>query len=201
MMNGSRIAVWAAICAAIISFTAEAQERKRIPVDHDDPALQRFRTAPRSATTSQPELPPRDIPVLNFVQPPLDDPALPRAARKDPGQACKQSPVHDADPGWYAIRHDCGNVVITITGEQRIQSRSAAPAPRALAQPTVIVPATGNPRIEAGFVAEITLYRFGNIPYSITVECNRASIALCKSEDRLKALVEKIDLTVAPDRK
>ncbi len=201
MMKASHVALCTAVCAAIVSLAVVAQEQKRIPVDHGDSALERFRTAPRSAATPQPDLPPRDIPVLNFVQPPLDDPALPRAARKDAGQACKQSPVHDADPGWYAIRHDCGNVVITITGEQRIQSRSAAPAPRALAQPTVIVPATGNPRIEAGFVAEITLYRFGNIPYSITVECNRASIALCKSEDRLKALVEKIDLTAVPARK
>lgn len=201
MMKASHVAWCTAVCAAIVALAVEAQERKRIPVDHGDPALERFRTAPRSAATPQPELPPRDIPVLNFVQPPLNDPALPRAARKDAGQACKQSPVHDADPGWYAIRHECANVVITIMGEQRIQSRSAAPAPRALAQPTVIVPATGNPRIEAAYVAEITLYRFGNIPYSITVECNRASIALCKSEDRLKALVEKIDLTAVPARK
>jgi hypothetical protein len=175
-----------------------AQESRRIPVDYDDPALQAFmRAKPRSAKPLT-GITPRDIPILDLVRPPFA--GTTRALRKS-SPSCRQTPITDEDPGWYAIRHDCGDLVITITGEQRVQARSAAAPPAALAKPMVIQPASGDARVEGGFVAEITLYRYPNIPYAITVECTKATLALCTSEAELQALVQNIDLVAVPQKK
>jgi hypothetical protein len=190
----------AAFVAALAAFAcaAEAQEPARLAVDQNDPALQRFRQVRPRTVAAQPKLPQLDIPVLNFVRPPLEGvPAFKEAARS----TGRQLVVTDDDRGWYTIRHEYPDVVITITGDQRVQSRSEAPPPAALARPVVIVPASGDERAEAGFVAEITLYRYPNIPYAVTVECTKASAALCTSESALQALVERIDLISVPEQR
>jgi len=189
---------------------AAAQEPRRLSVDQDDPELQQFRAAPRQPRTAArsavlKELENVDIPVLDFDQPPLGS----VKGRARAASACKQETITDNDRGWYAVRHDCGSVIITVSGDQRVPSAEQSPAPkrleRAAASRVRITPASGNLKESGGLTAEIVMSRYPNIPYVITVECQastqkEARQTVCTSRSGLQAIADSLRLVAVPPR-
>lgn len=190
--------------AALPALTADAQAPKRLSVDQNDPALEKFRAAPpqakgRSKADSQvlKQLEGRNIPVLNFTTPPLA-----KAARGRSTARCKQAVVTDDDPGWYAIRHECGSTIITVIGDERVQAELQDAAPAGLAGKELrITPATGDVTDSGGLTAEMVLSRYPNIPYTVTVECTPANVSTCTTEAELRKIAESLGLVAVPPKK
>jgi hypothetical protein len=204
-MSVRSLLIVAAALAALHAVAVNAQDVKRLTVNQDDPALEKFRASPPRAARGRSkaeqsnlkELQGREIPVLNFTTPPLAKASKGRSAVR-----CKQDVVTDDDPGWYSVRHDCQGTIITVTGDRRVQTELQAAAPRAATNPggLVVRPATGDLGDSGGLTAEMVLTRYPNIPYSITVTCTPANIATCKSESELRKIADGLGLVAVPPK-
>jgi hypothetical protein len=169
-----------ALSAAGVLFprSADAQQAQ-LTFDRNDPEIQAFRTqqsaSPRAFAPEEAAAASVRIPVLAFD-------AVPALVQRSlaPGEAPQRERSLVTDPGnpiWYSVEDDYGDIVITVKADARIQHTfpegySLAPdAADASAPPRIsVLEESQEPGME-GLIAEYTVYKFPNLPYTVTIEC------------------------------
>jgi hypothetical protein len=165
--------------AGLLFPSAAGAQQARLSFDRNDPEIQAFRTqrsaSPRALAPEEAAATSVRIPVLAFD-------AVPALVQRSlaPGAAPQRerSLVTDpADPVWYSVQDDYGDIVITVKADARIQHSFPADHPLApnaadaSAPPRIsVLEESQEPGME-GLIAEYTVYKFPNLPYTVTIEC------------------------------
>ncbi|MGI9476151.1 MAG: hypothetical protein ACR2PI_05570 [Hyphomicrobiaceae bacterium] len=181
------------VCAA--TTTAVAQT-KQIAVKWDDPEIKRFqrRSRRRSLGASalfDPRLAKLKLPVLGYER---TIPKVRSAFRVAP-RARRTLTMDERNPVWYEIAYDYGeDIKVTVEADLRVQTRlppgtKVYDKPRnfAVSQDSDISVFDGRSEVGMiGAIAEFKVYRFGQVPYSVTIECSEKKMAVCQDVDALK---------------
>jgi hypothetical protein len=186
----SRWVLGIAAVAALGATTASAAD-KLLTVDWSSPEITRF-VAERTANPPLSLGPGDDVklsklklPVLGFDVPPqivsnsFSAETRPRLARK--------IIIDEKNPVWYQLVDRYGDLVITVEADLRVQHELPATTPvygpagqGAAAEPTISV---FDDRSEAGMegaIAEYTVYRYPDIPYTVKIECSARTKEQCR---------------------
>jgi len=171
---------------------ASAQE-KSIQVEWQNPEIAAFvrdRAAnpPASLGPGSPDeakLARLKLPVLAFDAPPATaSNAFATGARP---QLDRTIITDDADPVWYQIVDRYGDMTITVEADLRVQHQfpSNYPVYGPSSQGVGVEPQISvfDERTEEGMegaIAEYTVYKFGQVPYKVTIECTQRNKAQCK---------------------
>jgi hypothetical protein len=163
----------------------------QITVDWTDPDIQKFA---QQSKTNPPLAPDLAAKVANLKLPVLAFASVPQVVKNasTPGAApltlSRQVITNDADPTWYQINDQYGDITISVLASLTINHSVAKsmiyqpPAPSGAASqndPTISVfDANGQPG-STGLIVEYTVYRFPNIPYTVTIECAQATKDKC----------------------
>jgi hypothetical protein len=180
---------------------ALAADAPAMTVNWTDPELQAF-TADRAALVAagvEPETDPGlsnlQIPVLAFEQPPE---VVTRNLRAGPEAVDRVVHSDPANPIWYQIVEDYGDVSVSVSADLRAQHSFPANfpiydkvAPGAGvdgddrdAAPSVSVMDEAAEEGMEGYIAEYTITRYG-VPYTVTIECTEAAKDQCKDKAQL----------------
>lgn len=131
------------------------------------------------------------LPVLGFDAVPGLVAAMPSAG---PQAAPERTVSIDEDnPVWYQIVDSYPGVTVSVSADLRVQhefpadypvyaTREPGAAPSAGPQVSVFDEETGGEGVE-GYIAEYTIYKYPNIPYTVTVECTAETKEQCKNTD------------------
>lgn len=194
---GRSLALATMVAAGVVA-VAWAQQPKQpqrsISVDWSDPEIKTFiqtrqSNPPRSLKAGdEAMLSKLKLPVLAFDRPPGTVTRALGVTNVPPPE--RKIVMDDAEPVWYHIIDTYKDVTITIDADLRVQQQLTntpiyLPPPTATAEPTVSIL---DERVEEGMeglIAEYTVYRFGNVPYRITVECSRQSREFCRDPKQL----------------
>jgi hypothetical protein len=167
--------------------TARADQ---ITVDWADPDIQKFAQQSKSNPPLAPELAAKvvslKLPVLAFASvPQLVKNAVATGAAPT---LSRQVITNDADPTWYQINDQYGDITISVLASLTINRTVAEstihqpPTPTGVASqndPTISVFDENGQAGSAGVIVEYTVYRFPNIPYTVTIECTQAAKDKC----------------------
>jgi len=188
-----RIGVAAAIAVVIVPGVALAQS-KSIAVDWSDPEIKRYvaqqKRNPRAAAQQifDPRLTRLKLPVIGLV-------GTPASVKRSFSVAPRAKPdvVMDPDnPVWYSITYEYGpDVKVTIEADLRVQHR-LGPQAKVYKDEKGNDPDTAISVFDStsevgmtGAIAEFKIYKFGNIPYVVTVECTEKTKATCQDTKAL----------------
>ncbi|MFT5176590.1 MAG: hypothetical protein ACI8W7_004786 [Gammaproteobacteria bacterium] len=180
----------------LVTITAAAQTNQ-IPVKWDDPQIKKFqqRTKTRGvgpSTLFDPRLAKLKLPVLGFEKP---MPNVRSAFGVSPPRARRTLTMDESNPIWYELSYDYGDdVKVTIDADLRIQSKLPSDAkvyaaPRNFATDEAEI-SVFDDRSEVGMIgaiAEFKVYRFGQVPYTVTIECSEKKKAVCQDVEALKS--------------
>lgn len=184
----------AMVAAGALAVAWAQQPQRSISVDWADPEIKQYMNTrqsnpPRSLKAGdESKLSKLKLPVLAFDRPPgTVNRALGVSAAPPPE---RKIVMDEAEPVWYHIIDKYKDVTITIDADLRIQQQVSntpifLPPPSATAEPTVSIT---DERVEEGMeglIAEYTVYKFGNVPYRITVECSKERKEFCKDPKQL----------------
>ena len=168
-------------------------QETRIQVEWQSPEIAAFvrdRTAnpPQSlgpGSADEAKLARLKLPVLAFDAPPAT--ASNAFATGERPQLTRTIITDDAEPVWYQIIDRYGDMTITVEADLRVQHQFPANFPLygpssqgAGVEPQISV---FDERTEAGMegaIAEYTVYKFGQVPYKVTIECTQRNKAQCK---------------------
>jgi hypothetical protein len=127
------------------------------------------------------------LPVLAFDSvPQLVQNALPVGTV--PTAPIRQLITDPADPTWYQINDQYGDITISILASLTVNREVAAstiyqaPAPQAAGSqgdPTISMLDENGEGDSDGLIIEYTVYKFPNIPYTVTIECSHATKNKC----------------------
>jgi hypothetical protein len=176
-----------ATCFIVCAICGPVSAQSLLTVDQNDSAIVSFRQQP--ARAAAPAIPSLNIPVLGIV---------PAAGSPAPA-AAPPTVIADSshDPNWYSLIYDRGDVKISITGDLRFQSTPLPAQPPSAPAEQINVASLDDP--EDSVAAQITIFRFPNIPYVIDVVCKSPdTFELCHSEQQLRNLLSSIDLLSVP---
>jgi len=154
-------------------------QQARLAYDRGDTEINAFLAArsasPRTLAPEEAGLDTVKIPVLAFD-------AVPGLVQRSiaPGVAPQRERsfvTNPADPVWYAIEDDYGDITVTVKADARISHAFPENYPLARdagspsAAPRInVMDETVEQGLE-GVIVEYTLYKFPNIPYTVTIEC------------------------------
>jgi hypothetical protein len=174
---------------------AALAQQKTIPVDWQSPEIaafvrERATNPPASLGPGSPEeakLARLKLPVLAFDTPPSTvSNAFAVGARP---QLARTIITDDADPVWYQITDRYGDLTITVEADLRIQHQLPADFPL-YAPPGQGAGVDAGPQVSVfdekteegmeGAIAEYTVYKFGQVPYKVTIECTQRNKQQCK---------------------
>lgn len=172
-----RVCAAAALAAAAV-LPAPSRAQEALTFDRNDPEIRAFaqqrNAAPRALAPGETDLNLVKLPVLAFdavpglVQRSLAAGAAPQRER---------SLVTDPDnPVWYSLQDDYGDITITVKADTRIshtfpEGYPIGDVPAEGGRPGIsVMDRTVEPGVE-GLIAEYTVYKFPNIPYTVTIEC------------------------------
>jgi hypothetical protein len=194
-MQASRDMLWTASLLSLLSLVAVRPAladpiADQIKVDWSDPEIKKFAQdggAVHTATVgmSQPDrLQALKLPVLAFDSvPQLVKNAAPPGLQ--PTAPTRQVLMNDSDPTWYQINDQYGDVSIsvaaTLTVNHDVDKSTIYPPPAGQNAPSDINVFDENG--EAGFqgvIVEYTVYRYPDIPYTVTIECSGQAKDKCK---------------------
>lgn len=189
----------------LFSASAFAQQAP-LAFDRNDPEIRAFLTqrsaAPRTLAPEEAAATSVRIPVLAFD-------AVPALVQRSlaPGEAPQRerSFVTDpADPVWYSLEDDYGDIVITVKSDARIQHSFpdgyplAPDAADASAPPRIsVLEEALEPGLE-GLIAEYTVYKFPNLPYTVTIECAGHLREQCRDLSLLAQDKDSLSLLAVP---
>ena len=189
---GSRLMPLVAVLCLLSSLPVQGQE-KSIQVDWQSPEIaafvrERAANPPLSVSAGsadEAKLARLKLPVLAFDTPPSTaSNAFATGARP---QLERTIITDDADPVWYQIVDRYGDMTITVEADLRVQhqfpSNYAIYGPSsqgAAVEPQVSVFDERTEEGMEGAIAEYTVYKFGQVPYKVTVECTQRNKAQCK---------------------
>ena len=168
-------------------------QEKSIQVDWQNPEIAAFvrdRTAnpPLSVGPGSPDeakLARLKLPVLAFDTPPATaSNAFSTGTRP---QLERTIITDEAEPVWYQIVDRYGDMTITVEADLRVQHQfpSNYPIYGPSSQGAAVEPQVSvfDERAEEGMegaIAEYTVYKFGQVPYKVTIECTQRNKAQCK---------------------
>lgn len=210
--------------ACLVATTGVAIGVDVLSVDTSDPAIQQFKAKAKSGAP-----PPADgaapdevrqavqglkVPVLDVTKPPslpaAGQPAKGKAGPKAGPQAGPQATAKvtvsaDKTEGknWYSITREYPDkkVTITISADLRIHHAPKDFVPSTKNKNTMrITPSPRRQGDESFHAAQVTLYKFPNVPYVVDVECTKESRRVCESRQQLAKLIQSLslDLIEAP---
>ena len=193
------LAVVAGAFGALAS-TASAQTSE-VKVDWKDPEIRQYMAVQRStraaaqretalrglSRSSRNNITKLKLPVLGFTKP------LSSAARSLSAQS-RPKPnllMDEANPVWYSLEYQYGEgVTVTVEADLRVRHKlppDPAVSRRATSSESDI--SVFDDTSEVGMVGAITefqVYKFGGVPYTVTVECSEAQKAICRDVKSLR---------------
>jgi len=189
--RGRLLALAAALCL-LLPRPGLGQE-KSIQVDWQNPEIAAFvrdRTAnpPLSVgpgSADEAKLARLKLPVLAFdTAPATASNAFSTGARP---QLERTIITDEAEPVWYQIVDRYGDMTITVEADLRVQHQFPSNYPiygpssqGAAVEPQVSVFDERTEEGMEGAIAEYTVYKFGQVPYKVTIECTQRNKAQCK---------------------
>jgi hypothetical protein len=125
------------------------------------------------------------LPVLAFDTPPTTaSNAFSTGARP---QLERTIITDETEPVWYQIVDRYGDMTITVEADLRVQHQFPSTYPLygpssqgAAVEPQVSVFDERTEEGMEGAIAEYTVYKFGQVPYKVTIECTQRNKAQCK---------------------
>lgn len=192
----------AAAVAIAFASSAPAQTQRLIEPDWNHKDVKSFMDRPRAASPEAASpLESLALPVLKFVKTPE---AGERAMRSSPDVQPQHSETFDkANPVWYQITDDYGDVTISVEADRRIQNvfpegheRSGASDGERAASPqedTEINITDQKAEGIDGYITEYTVVRYG-IPYTVTIECEAENKDACLDKARIAAEKENLEI-------
>ncbi len=181
--------------AAALTAASAAQAQSSLTVDWSKPEIRSFvddkarGVAPTALAQEQDRLGKLKLPVLGFARPPAQ---LTRSLGVSAAAAPKSKLVMDDDnPVWYHIVERYDGITITVDADLRLQENlppsakvyGRVPPPDSTTKISVI-DGTTEPGMD-GAVAEYTVYKFPNIPYRVTIECQKKAIDYCRNPEAI----------------
>jgi len=189
---GCRLWTLVAGLCLLASLPVQGQE-KSIQVDWQSPEIaafvrERAANPPQSVgagSADEAKLARLKLPVLAFDTPPTTaSNAFATGARP---QLERTIITDDADPVWYQIVDRYGDMTITVEADLRVQHQFPSNYPiygpssqGAAVEPQVSVFDERTEEGMEGAIAEYTVYKFGQVPYKVTIECTQRNKAQCK---------------------
>ena len=197
LSGGALVVALAGLALAAPLATPAQAETTNLTVNWSDPELKGFaesRAANIAAGVEAEDdnkLAKLQIPVLAFERPPE---AVTRNLRAGPEAEPETTQNFDpANPVWYQIVQDYGDVTVSIEADLRVQHTfdashpvydTVAPGAAVSDEPQVSVMDENSEEGMEGSIAEYTFTRFG-VPYTVTVECTTAAKEQCKDTAQL----------------
>jgi hypothetical protein len=192
LQTGSRLLTLTA-WLILLSFGSLQGQEKSIQVDWQSPEIaafvrDRMANPPLSVgagSADEAKLSRLKLPVLAFDTPPTTaSNAFATGARP---QLERTIITDDADPVWYQIVDRYGDMTITVEADLRLQHQFPSTYPlygpssqgAAVEAPVSVFDERTEEGME-GAIAEYTVYRFGQVPYKVTIECTQRNKAQCK---------------------
>jgi hypothetical protein len=192
LQTGSRVLTLAASLTLLSLGSLHGQE-KSIQVDWQSPEIaafvrDRMANPPLSVgagSADEAKLARLKLPILAFDTPPTTaSNAFATGARP---QLERTIITDDADPVWYQIVDRYGDMTITVEADLRVQHQFPSTYPiygpssqGAAVEPQVSVFDERTEEGMEGAIAEYTVYKFGQVPYKVTIECTQRNKAQCK---------------------
>jgi hypothetical protein len=188
-LRGLLIAIAAAGTLVTTAVAQTAHDNLR--VDWNDPLILQFRqneaagrTPPFFSAGESARVAKLRVPVLGFRE-------IPQIARQVMGGNAKTTIARKiifdaADPVWYHMIERFGDVTITVDADLRVNHagttlfQSQKPADRSKAARVSVLDGATEDGME-GVIAEYTVYRFPDIPFTVKIECTGASKAQCRN--------------------
>lgn len=167
----------------------------QISVNWDDPEIKRFQSQARTRTLGanalfDPRMAKLKLPVLGYEKP------MPkvRSAFGVAPRARRSLTMDEGNPVWYEISYDYGDdIKVTVEADLRVQTKLPPSAkvytpPRNFAiDDTDISVFDGRSEVGMiGAIAEFKVYRFGQVPYTVTIECSEKQKAVCQDVKALQ---------------
>lgn len=187
---------WLGAGALAVAASSAVAQSNQIAVKWDDPAIAQFqkRAKARSLGVSalfDPRLSKLKLPVLGYEKP---MPKVRSAFGVSPPRARRSLTMDESNPIWYEISYDYGDdIKVTVEADLRVQTKLPRGAkvytsPRNFAlDDTDISVFDGRSEVGMiGAIAEFKVYRFGQVPYSVTIECSEKKKAVCQDVAALK---------------
>lgn len=170
-------------------------QTSQIPVNWEDPEIKRFQatTRTRALGASQlfdPRMAKLKLPVLGYEKP------MPkvRSAFGVAPRARRSLTMDESNPVWYEIAYDYGDdIKVTVEADLRVQTK-LPPGAKVYTPPrnfsfddTDISVFDGRSEVGMiGAIAEFKVYRFGQVPYTVTIECSEKQKAVCQDVKALQ---------------
>lgn len=185
------VVVVAAIAPMLGAATTATAEQKMLSVDWQRSDIKSFvddAKAGRSPSVLPQEegrLSKLKLPVLGFARPPSE---LTQSLGVSAAEAPQRTLVMDDDnPVWYQLTEQYEGIMISIDADLRLQGElppsakvfGRIPAPDTTT-PVQVIDGTTEPGM-TGAVAEYTVYKYPNIPYRVTIECNEKMRDYCRN--------------------
>lgn len=201
--NTARALCCLAIAAASGSAPSHAQQ-KMLSVDWKAPEIRTFveeaKSGTRSSAMAQDEgrLSKLQLPVLGFARAPAQ---LTRSLGTSAAPAPDRKLMMDEEnPVWYTIIERYEGITISVDADLRLQDElppsakvfGKLPTPDSTTKVSVI-DGTTEPGME-GAVAEYTVYKYPNIPYRVTIECEKKAIDYCRNPSSITKDSETLKL-------
>ena len=199
--------LFAAVLTASFALPAAAwAQQAQLTFDRNDPEIRAFlsqRTAaPRALAAEEADLNLIKLPVLAFdavpglVQRSLSAGVSPRRERTlvtDPN-----------NPVWYTIEDDYGDITVIVNADTRIMHTfpegtpvAPEPADTSRAAGISVMDREIEPGIQ-GLTAEYTIYKFPDIPYTVTIECAEHLREQCRDLGALAQDQDNLRLIAVP---
>jgi len=183
-------ALAAAGLGVLLAASAVAQE-KLVDVNWNDAEIKGFikdrATTPLASVGADDEakLSRLKLPVLGFDRPPS---VVGNAfAVGERPQLARNIIMDEKQPIWYQLVDRYGDLTITVEADLRVQHQLPASYPvyapsgqGAAVEAQVSVFDESNEAGMEGAIAEYTLYKFGQVPYRVTIECTKRNKEQCR---------------------
>ena len=193
--RATAIAGIAAGLLAVTTVATMAQDRQ-IAVKWDDPEIAEFQKRAKTRglgvnSLFDPRMAKLKLPVLGYEKP---TPNVRSAFGVGAPPARRSLTMDESNPIWYEISYDYGDdIKVTVEADLRIQTKLPRGA-KVYTKPLGVAPdeteiSVFDSRSEVGMmgaIAEFKVYRFGQVPYSVTFECSERKKAFCQNVDAIK---------------
>lgn len=184
------------LIAAMLPPGASLAQQSKLKVDWQDPEIKKYMEELRAnpaaaarATAIDPRIVKLRLPVIGLggtpagVQPSFGVGALPKPTVI----------MDESNPVWYSLSYEFGpDFKVTIEADQQVQHK-LGPSTRLYKDEKGNDPDTEiavyddtNEVGMIGAIAQFKTYKFGNIPYTVTVECTEKTKALCRDKEALR---------------
>lgn len=200
--------------SAILLAAPRSVRADQIRVDWSDPEIQKFSNArttnpPMTLGISQENrLNSLKLPVLAFDTVPQL--VKNTSAGLHPTAPLRQVLMNEADPTWYQINDQYGDVSISVQASLTIHhdvSKDTIYAPSTPLGVNVqtdsqisVFDENGEPGFE-GLIVEYTVYKFPDVPYTVTIECTKQAKEKCRDLPVIAKDKDLLTLIVVPPSK